>query len=135
MIGLFAGAVALFPGGVSLWGFVAQACAAIARCKPCLWAIGTIALCGWTAIHVHRADVVSCTGRIEDEHRQAEVARVDRDKSVAADLEKRYRPQISQLAALNATLQKKVEDARKQKPAAPGVLCKLGGSSSRQFAV
>lgn len=129
-----AGLVALIPGGGSLWGIVATAFGAIARCKPCLYVLVTAALCGWTAFHVHRADVARCEVRIETRleqaRQQAADAARDRDAGIRADLEKSYGPGMLALRRLAEGLQQKVNDNAKQKPVsssgAKPVACKLG---------
>jgi hypothetical protein len=133
LLALLANGAALIPGFGSVWAIAARVGGAILRCKPCLYAIGTAALCAWTAIHIHRADVAGCTARIEDDHEKAEAARIDRDKGIGADLRKKYQPEIDRLSKENSVLQVKVKtNAKPQKPTAAGakapVTCKLGAA-------
>jgi hypothetical protein len=122
-----ANGVAFIPGAGALWGAATTALGYLVRCKPCLWALATAALCAWTAIHIHRADAVACTGRIEDDHRRAELARLERDKDIREDLDKTYRPKIDGLTKLNATLKKQVDNYAKPKPVAKAAGKAVGG--------
>ena len=129
MLTAIAGAIALIPGGGAAYGAAASAFGYLLRCGTCLKVLGVLALMGWTAFHVHRADVARCDARIEDDHNKAEVARQHRDASIAEDLGKKYAPEINRLATLNKTLQKKVDDAKNRKPVAAVGRCKLGDAA------
>lgn len=134
---LLANGVALIPGGGSAVGIIMTGFGHLFRCKPCLYALGTAALCAYVAIHVHRADVANCDGRIEsrleEARQQALQAARDRDAGVRADLEKSYGPAMSALRNVAEMLQKKVDENAKRKPVAtsgakPGA-CKLGAAA------
>lgn len=133
MLGILAGAIALIPGGGAAFGAATTALGYLLRCATCLKVLGVAALIGWTALHVHRADSARCEARIEDDHRKAEAARVDRDRGIAADLGKKYLPTIDNLSKQNKALQAKVNEHAKRKPiaaAAPGRgACKLGDAA------
>jgi hypothetical protein len=123
-----ANGVALIPGGGAAAGAVVSAFGYLLRCGTCLKVLGVVALVGWTALHVHHADAARCEARIEDDHHKAEAAARNRDSSIADDLGKKYTPEIKRLKDMNAALQKKVEDAKKQKPA-PGGKCRVGAAA------
>jgi hypothetical protein len=129
MLAIAAVAIALIPGGGAVFGAAASAFGYLLRCVTCLKFLGVVALLAWTAVHVHRLDVAKCDARIEDDHRKAAAAAEHRDSSIAVDLGKKYGPEINRLAALNKTLQKKVDDAKNRKPAAADGRCKLGDAA------
>ncbi len=132
-----AGLVALIPGAGATVGWLASALGFLVRCKPCLYALGTAALCGYVALHVHRADVEACDGRVEtrleEQRTAAAAAATARDGEIKADLEKSYAPALNALRALNTSLSRKVEDYAKQKPVAAkpakAAGCKLGDAA------
>lgn len=121
--------IALIPGAGSLWGMAASALGFLVRCKPCLYALGTAALCGWVALHVHQADVAACDGRLEGQRQAAAAAAEQRDIAVKADLEKSFKPAADALRALNLSLQEKVKQYEKRKPAKGAGGCKLGDAA------
>jgi hypothetical protein len=129
-----AGAIALIPGGGAAAGAGMKALGYLLRCTTCLKVLGVAALIGWTALHVHHADAVRCTARIEDDHRKAEAAAADRDAGVARDLHEFFGPKLSQLQAENQTLQRKVSDYAKKnaaaRPAKAAGGCKLGDAAN-----
>ncbi len=138
MLGLagvaIANGIALIPGGATAAGAGMKALGYLLRCAACLKVLGVAALIGWTALHVHHADAVRCTERIEDDHRKAEAAAAQREANVARDLHEFFGPKLSRLQADNQTLQRKADHYAKKsaaaRPANDAGGCKLGGAAN-----
>lgn len=111
---------------------------AVLKCKPCLVVLAVIALLFIGALYGVHVERQRCDARIENKleqaRREAAAAAVDRDAGIRADLEKSYGPAQDALRALNKSLQDKVNEYAKRKPAA-GKLgasmasCKLGDAA------
>jgi hypothetical protein len=126
-LGSIAGAIALVPGGGATVSAAASAIGYLVRCSTCLKILSIAVLIGWTALHVHRADVERCGERIEQDHREAAAAAAQRDAQVRKDLDNTFGPQLKALAVENQVLQQKVKDAKRKIPVARG--CKLGAAA------
>jgi hypothetical protein len=114
-LGSIAGAIALVPGGGAAVAAVARALDYLLHCSACLKILAVLAAIGFTALHVHRADVAHCDARIETDHRQAAAAAAQRDKDVARDLGDFYGPKLEDLHRQNQLLQDKVNQYAKRK--------------------
>jgi hypothetical protein len=137
-LGSIAGAIALIPGGGSAVGAIWTALGYLARCKVCLQIIGVAALVGWTAIHVHRADMKACDAtienKLEEQRTAAEAAAIQRDASIKTDLEKTFAPGLAAKQRLINVLQEKVNQYAKRVAAADKSSkgasgCKLGAAA------
>lgn len=102
------------------------------RCKACLAAMAAIGLLLGGGIYGVSVEKARAEARIERMKREAGAAAEKRDAELSDALEGKYRPIIKNLSADKATLQQKVNEYAKRKPAKAGAkpaACKLGDAA------
>lgn len=102
------------------------------RCKACLAVMAALALLAGGGIYGVTVEKARSDARIERMKRDADAAADKRDAELSEALEKKYTPVIAGLKADKATLQQKVIDYAKRKPAKAGAkpgACKLGDAA------
>ncbi|QQO30744.1 hypothetical protein JJC00_18850 [Bradyrhizobium diazoefficiens] len=102
------------------------------RCKPCLAVLAAIALLLTGGVYGVTVEHARTGALIAKMQRKADAAATERDAQVAEALERKYGPIIKDLNADKATLQQKVNDYAKRKPAKAGAklaACKLGDAA------
>lgn len=107
---------------------------AILKCKPCMMVLAAIGLLFAGALYGAHVEGARAEARLERARQAAAAAAVERDGEVRADLEKSFGPATAALRALNKSLQDKVNEYAKRKPAAGKPVasvpsCKLGDAA------